>query len=31
MLTWCFPQRIAPNQESIPPIELHIKRKCLMR
>nr|DAX42044.1 MAG TPA: hypothetical protein [Caudoviricetes sp.] len=31
MLTWCFPQRIAPNQGSIPPIEPPIKRKCLMR
>nr|DAT20906.1 MAG TPA: hypothetical protein [Caudoviricetes sp.]DAX80196.1 MAG TPA: hypothetical protein [Caudoviricetes sp.] len=28
---WCFPQRIALNQGSIPPIEHRIKRKCLMR
>nr|DAE08083.1 MAG TPA: hypothetical protein [Caudovirales sp. cts2v4]DAT57008.1 MAG TPA: hypothetical protein [Caudoviricetes sp.] len=28
---WCFPQRIVPNQGSIPPIERRIKRKCLMR
>nr|DAT19420.1 MAG TPA: hypothetical protein [Caudoviricetes sp.]DAT44316.1 MAG TPA: hypothetical protein [Caudoviricetes sp.] len=28
---WCFPQRIALNQGSIPLIELLIKRKCLMR
>nr|DAK38826.1 MAG TPA: hypothetical protein [Caudoviricetes sp.]DAO92100.1 MAG TPA: hypothetical protein [Caudoviricetes sp.] len=28
---WCFLQRIARNQGSIPPIERLIKRKCLMR
>nr|DAR60592.1 MAG TPA: hypothetical protein [Caudoviricetes sp.] len=28
---WCFPQRIVPNQGSIPPIGPPIKRRCLMQ
>nr|DAS75605.1 MAG TPA: hypothetical protein [Caudoviricetes sp.]DAT79715.1 MAG TPA: hypothetical protein [Caudoviricetes sp.] len=28
---WYFPQRTAPNQGSIPPIEPPIKKRCLMR